>query len=115
MSDTILLGVLRMPTELWDGSNIDQQQRHARYVEAADIIESLKKDKERLDYLDRCNATLNKHYGTEYGWRLIQSHLVNRLMFKDLDSHNGGVDLNDSESHGFKSCRDAIDEKMKDR
>ena len=127
MGDTILFGVLRMPPELWGDDDIDRQQRYARYVEAADkidfmqdqiidlskAIDALKKDKARLDFLDECNRRLNEYCGTKYGWKLIQSHLVNRLMFKDLGLHSGGVDLNDAEANGFDSCRKAIDEKMK--
>ena len=41
MSDTMLLGVLRMPPELWDNGHIDTMQRHSRYLEAADKIEAL--------------------------------------------------------------------------
>lgn len=39
MSDTMLLGVLRMPPELWTDSPIDVRQRHARYMQAAAHIE----------------------------------------------------------------------------
>jgi hypothetical protein len=37
----MLLGVLRMPPELWTDSPIDVQQRHARYMQAAAHIEYL--------------------------------------------------------------------------
>lgn len=72
-------------------------------------VEELKKDKERLDFLDRCNLALNDHYGTNYGWKLILNHNVTRLMSE------GGlnmIDLHDSEGSNkkLKSCRDAIDE-----
>ena len=40
MSDVMLLGVLRMPIHCWIGSEIDKRQRHSRYLEAADRIES---------------------------------------------------------------------------
>lgn len=43
MSDAMLLGVLRMPPELWDESAIDVAQRHSRYLQAADEIVRLKK------------------------------------------------------------------------
>jgi hypothetical protein len=42
MSDTMLLGVLRMPPGLWDNGPIDVMQRHSRYLEAADRIEKQK-------------------------------------------------------------------------
>jgi hypothetical protein len=41
MSDTMLLGVLRIPPHLWSNGPIDVQQRHSRYLEAADRIEEL--------------------------------------------------------------------------
>lgn len=43
MSDTILLGVLRLPPECWTDSLIDVIQRHSRYLEAADRIEAMQK------------------------------------------------------------------------
>jgi hypothetical protein len=41
MSDVMLQAVLRMPPSCWDEGCIDQAQRHARYIEAADRIEQL--------------------------------------------------------------------------
>ncbi len=41
MSDTMLLGVLRMPPDCWTNDPIDIMQRHCRYVQAADEIERL--------------------------------------------------------------------------
>jgi hypothetical protein len=72
-------------------------------------LAALLADKARLDYLDRCNAALNAHYGTTYSWKLIQSHNVNRLML----GNSYDVDLNDSQPNGLPSCRDAIDERMR--
>ena len=40
--------VLRMPPSLWDGSEIDVLQRHGRYVEAAEKLEQLEAENERL-------------------------------------------------------------------
>lgn len=37
-------------------------------------------DKARLDFLDACNAALNGRYGTNYGWSLVLTHNVTRLM-----------------------------------
>ncbi len=72
-------------------------------------VERLRADKARLDFLDEANTRLNAKYGTTYRWKLIMNHNVNRLMIGHLD-----VDLNDAEPHALKSCRDAIDEKMRD-
>lgn len=42
MSETILLGVLRMPPNLWNNSPLDVAQRYSRYKQAADVIETLR-------------------------------------------------------------------------
>jgi hypothetical protein len=70
-------------------------------------------DTARLDFLDECNTRLNAKYGTEYGWRLILNHNVNRLML----GPRMDVDLHDSEGGNKKlrSCRAAIDERLRDR
>lgn len=49
MSDTMLLGVLRMPIQLWQDSELDKLQRHSRYIEAADRIEQNNISVEVLD------------------------------------------------------------------
>lgn len=40
MSDVMLLGVLRLPTECWHGDRLDVIQRHGRYLDAANRIEA---------------------------------------------------------------------------
>jgi len=50
----------------------------------ADVLRernALRKDAERLDYLDRRNAAKNKKHGTEYGWRLTEN--CNRIALED--------------------------------
>jgi hypothetical protein len=80
----------------------------AKDAEIEKKVEELKKDKERLDFLDRCNLALNDHYKTNYGWKLILNHNVTRLM---SEGSLKWVDLNDAEGGNdkHKSCRDAID------
>lgn len=71
-------------------------------------------DSERLDYLDRLNAGLNRHYGTDYGWQLILSPNIVRLMSGPGGrGHCAAIDLNDSKARGGKSCRAVIDDAMK--
>lgn len=41
MGLTMLLGVLRMPINLWEDTYIDKIQRQSRYIEAADLILNL--------------------------------------------------------------------------
>jgi len=48
MSDVMLLGVLRMPPELWRNNPLDIAQRHSRYIEAADRIELLQTALEQI-------------------------------------------------------------------
>ena len=43
MNDVMLHGVLNMPPEIWDGSEIDRAQRYNRYLEASRRIEDLAK------------------------------------------------------------------------
>jgi hypothetical protein len=76
-------------------------------------LATVEPDKARLDFLDECNTRLNAKYGTEYGWRLILNHNVNRLML----GPRMDVDLHDSEGGNKKlrSCRAAIDERLRDR
>lgn len=40
MGDTMLIGVLRMPVEVWSDDPLDQHQRQGRYVQAAERIEA---------------------------------------------------------------------------
>jgi hypothetical protein len=42
MSEVMLLGVLRMPPELWRDDPIDVAQRYGRYKQAADEIVKLR-------------------------------------------------------------------------
>lgn len=57
MSDTMLLGVLRMPPKLWDNGAIDVAQRYGYYKTAADWIE---KDNARIQELE---SKLSELYG----------------------------------------------------
>ncbi len=90
------------------------EDRASKLQGTVDTLESqiaeLRKDRERLDFLDQCNKRLNARYGTDYGWQLILNHNVNRLML----GNQMNVDLHDS--HGGKgklpSCRAAIDKEM---
>lgn len=84
------------------------ERAEAECSELRALVAELTADKERMDYLDRCNAALNAAHGTYYGWKLILNHNVNRLMLDHFC-----VDLNDSQPHGLPSCRDAIDERMR--
>lgn len=73
-------------------------------------------DSQRLDWLDKMNATLNARYGTTYGWKLVLSSQVTRLMSEAPPVGSGylaDIDLHDSQARGAKSCRAAIDAAMK--
>jgi hypothetical protein len=85
------------------------EEQVARAVAAEARCAALEADKARLDYLDEANIRLNAKYGTTYRWRLVMNHNVNRLMLGDQD-----VDLQDSEPNALRSCRLAIDEKMRE-
>lgn len=70
----------------------------------------LRADTERLDWLDDCRKRLNAHCGSSYGWEVIRSHLVNRLMVRTPEAcAMAGIDVNDTGPRG-KDIRTAIDE-----
>lgn len=73
-----------------------------------DEIDRTKDDTARLDFLDAANRRLNAHCGTNYRWRLIMNHNVNRLMIGHME-----IDLNDAEGgkDALPSCRAAIEER----
>jgi hypothetical protein len=48
MSDTMLHGVLCMPPELWDDSELDKRQRYVRYLDASRRIKDDGFEIERL-------------------------------------------------------------------
>lgn len=85
------------------------EEQLGRAVTAEARCAAMEADKRRLDFLDEANIRLNAKYGTTYRWRLVMNHNVNRLMLGDMD-----VDLQDSEPHALRSCRLAIDEKMRE-
>ena len=72
--------------------------------------ERMRADERRLDFMDEANRRLNAKYGTTYGWRLIMNHNVNRLFLRDLNT----LDLDDNQANGLRSCRAAIDERMRE-
>ena len=75
-------------------------------------IEIAKKDSARLDYLDSLNDILNKHYKTNYGFKLHCSHNVIRIFSQSVNH----IDLNDANSgiDKYTKVREAIDNVMKD-
>lgn len=96
----------------YDTLRAQLESAEARAEAAEAECARMREDAERLDFLDRMNASLNAHYGTNYGWRLVLSHQITRLMSGE---HRGGfvgdIDLNDQDGSqdGASSCRDAID------
>lgn len=76
---------------------------------AQERIRELEQDSKRLDWLEARRISLNRRYGTEYGWKFISSHNVNRLLVRDVNT----IDLNDSEPRGT-DIRKAIDDALSD-
>jgi hypothetical protein len=73
---------------------------------------AMAKDAERLDWLDRMNAALNRHYGTTYQWKVILSQNITRLMTgRQWAGFVGDIDLNDAQcgTGSFANVRQAID------
>lgn len=75
--------------------------------------ESLKKDQERLNFLERCHDLLNEKYKTDYGWEVIINHNVVRMM---MEKNINWMDMNDAAGGNakIKTCRKAIDKKMEE-
>lgn len=72
-------------------------------------------DTDRLDWLDRMNLALNKQYGTQYGWKVILSPNVVRLMMQSpFVTEMALIDLNDTDGgqYRYTSVRAALDEAM---
>lgn len=100
MSDTMLLGVLRMPPKLWDNGAIDVAQRHSYYTMAADRIEKdaakimeLREDKQKLkdiirelidaiEWSDECYET--------YSW------LAESFIFREIDRSSAMEEIDQS-------------------
>lgn len=74
-------------------------------------LAALEADKRRLDFFDEANQRLNARYGTTYRWKVVINHNVNRLLLGQVGE---GVDLEDSQPNGHRSCRLAIDEAMRE-
>lgn len=73
----------------------------------------MRADRARLDWLEKQRVALNAHCGTSYGWEVVRSHLVNRLMFRTPEiTAMAGVDVNDTAAGG-KDVRTAIDDAMR--
>lgn len=73
-------------------------------------------DTQMLDWLDGRNRALNNRYGTEYGWEVVLSPNVTRVMTKRQPADSGyvaDVDVHDSRAHGHTSVRTAITEAMR--
>jgi hypothetical protein len=61
------------------------------------LAPELRAEATRLDWLEEQRTRLNAHTGSRYGWKLVQSHLVNRLMLPTPEvCEMAGVDLHDT-------------------
>jgi hypothetical protein len=91
---------------------------HANIRKLKAELEAAAADKRRLDFLDSLNARLNEHYGTTFGWKLILSpNIVRLLSGNHRRGYVGDIDLNDA-NYGlasFDSCRKAIDAALAQR
>lgn len=87
MSDTMLLGVLCMPPELWTETELDRQQRYSRYLQAARRIEddaremeALRKDAERYRWLREHTSATGLARFVRYSGAQFLDEAVDRLM-----------------------------------
>lgn len=84
------------------------ERKAAKYDALMEEVIELRKDKQRLNYLDKLSHLLNERYGTNYGWEFIVNENVTRLFFKSLRH----IDLNNAKAYGFKTVREAIDRRL---
>jgi len=49
MSNTMLIGILKMPPELWRDDELDKVQRHSSYVRAAEMIEKYESEETKQE------------------------------------------------------------------
>jgi hypothetical protein len=88
----MLLGVLRMPPELWTDSPIDVQQRHARYMQAAAHIECATLE---IEYLQAELAEARRD-AERYQW--VKSRAGGEITLKQFTAKNSGC-----LKHGFST------------
>jgi len=96
MSDVMLLGVLRLPVECWMDTDMDQQQRYKRYVQAAKRIEFDQKYIEKLEdivlYLGsgvlRKNIAISELTGQDSQWCVEFENLMNQLYKRKFKDHD---------------------------
>ena len=60
MSNLMLIGVLKMPPDLWTNDTLNVSQRYSQYIEAANRIEELER---MLRFLVN-NDSINDNYGS---------------------------------------------------
>ena len=60
MSNLMLIGVLKMPPDLWTNDTLNVSQRYSQYIEAANRIEEL----ERMLRFLVDNDSINDNYGS---------------------------------------------------
>jgi carbonic anhydrase len=107
MSDTMLLGVLRMPIHCWIDSELDQRQRHSRYLEAADRIESdeakiLEQQAVIQQLSENKTVQWTKQRPTVPGFYWVYQHKTQRvvnvwnLQGRLLTNEDGGVPIEDN-------------------
>ena len=73
-------------------------------------------DSAMLDWLDSMNRALNDFHGTKYGWKVVLSRHVTRVI-SERKSHGciADIDVDDSHAHAPNSIRAAIRAAMSNR
>ncbi len=81
MSRTMLFGVLNMPPSMWSNDVLDQQQRHARYVYAAEVIEGQDKALEEMAEQRKTLQNLLAAYACQTGAGANDPRVIDALGF----------------------------------
>ncbi len=81
MSRTMLFGVLKMPPSAWSNDALDQQQRHARYFYAAEVIEGQDKALEDMAKQQKILQNLLAEYACQTGAGANDPRVIEALCF----------------------------------
>jgi hypothetical protein len=83
----MLIGVLRMPPDVWTNDPLDEMQRHSRYNEAADEIEALEAENARLKTL--LTRMYNKGYKAGHH-DTVECQYVD-ILDEDMDTYHADI------------------------
>lgn len=113
MTDATLCDVLRMPPQIWSGSQFDEESRHKMYVEAAGELERCAAEISRLhEIVDRLPKTADGVpitpamvlYDSENGRECIVTGIRNGEAFTNAPVYGDRYSTRDAAEKARQSC-----------